>query len=137
MTGRNASLRHWAARALVALVFASNMYCAVSFIADPGAYTSAYQLSGAGAQAAVAGIGVAFSMWNVTYLPLIVFPYKFPVLFGVVIAQQVVGLAGETWIHSQLGASAAIASASILRFIVFDAVGLVLLIMACILTTRK
>lgn len=126
--------RHVIARILIVLVFASNMYCALSFFITPGAFTDAYQLSGEGARAAIAGIGVAFTMWNVTYLPLIVFPYRFKVLFVVVLVQQIIGLAGEAWIYQGLGLSQAILASSIMRFIIFDAIGLVLLLIAFVLS---
>ncbi|MBQ9069302.1 MAG: hypothetical protein IJ131_09665 [Eggerthellaceae bacterium] len=126
----------WISRALVVLVFASNMYCAISFVVNPASFVDAYQLSGEGARAAIAGIGIAFAMWNVTYIPLIVFPYKYRAVFGIVIAQQLVGLAGEIWIYQGLGLSQAILASSIMRFIVFDAVGLVLLIIAGVIALR-
>lgn len=129
--------REWVIRLLVFAVFASNMYCAITFFVNPGAYVDAYQLSGEGARAAISGIGIAFAMWNVTYVPLIVFPYKFSMLIWIVIAQQIIGLAGEIWIYSGLGLSQAIVASSIMRFVLFDTVGLVLLIIAGILTTGK
>ena len=129
--------KHVVTRLLVLLVFISNMYCAVMFFLNPGDYTAAFQISGEGAQTAIAGVGVAFAMWNVTYLPIIVFPYKFTMLFGVVVAQQIIGLAGETYLYLGLGPAQAIVASSIMRFIIFDAIGLVLLIIALTLSMRR
>ncbi len=129
--------RQWIARILVLAVFASNMYCALTFVLNPASFTGAYQITGPGAPSAIAGMGVVFAMWNATYPPVIALPDRFPVLFGVVIAQQVIGLAGESWIYSTLGPSQAILSASIMRFIVFDAIGLVLLAIACYLSFSR
>lgn len=133
----SSSAKQWIARILVLLVFASNMYCALSFFISPGAYVNAYQLSGEGANAAIAGIGVAFAMWNVTYIPLIIFPANFRFMFVIVIAQQIIGLAGETWIYMGFGLSQAVVASSVLRFIIFDSIGLVLLIIALVLIMRK
>ena len=129
--------KHVVTRLLVLLVFISNMYCAVMFFFNPGDYTAAFQISGEGAQTAIAGVGVAFAMWNVTYLPIIVFPYKFTMLFGVVVAQQIIGLAGETYLYLGLGPAQAIVASSIMRFIIFDTIGLVLLIIALTLSMRR
>ena len=129
--------KHVVTRLLVLLVFASNMYCAAMFFLNPGDFTAAYQLTGEGAQTVIAGMGVAFAMWNATYIPLIVFPYKFTLLFWVVLAQQIIGLAGETYLYMGLGPEQAILASSIMRFIIFDAVGLVLLIIASILSMRR
>lgn len=131
---KSTTTKHIIARILILLVFASNMYCAISFFLTPEAFTSAYQLSGEGAAAAIAGLGVAFAMWNVTYIPLIVFPYRFKVLFIVVLFQQIIGIAGETWIYQSLGISQALLASSIMRFIIFDAIGLVLLVIAFLLS---
>ncbi len=77
--------------------------------------------------AAVQGLGVAFLMWNATYPAVIVSPRRFRALGVVVIVQQFVGLVGETWILATLPAGHALLSASIERFIAFDALGLVLM----------
>ena len=129
--------KHVVTRLLLLLVFASNMYCALMFFLNPADYTAAYQLAGEGAEVAIAGMGVAFAMWNATYIPLIVFPYKFTILFWVVLAQQCIGLAGETYLYLGLGPAQAIVASSIMRFIIFDAVGLVLLIIALTLSMRR
>ena len=129
--------RIWAARALVALVFLVNVQCAVQFIAWPGDYTAAYQLEGASAPAVVQSIGICFLMWNVTYPPVIVQPHRFRVLFGVVLAQQLVGLVGETLLYLSLGPNLTVMAASIMRFIAFDAAGLVLLAIAFALSRTR
>ena len=77
--------------------------------------------------AAVRGLGVAFLMWNATYPAVIANPRRFRALYAVVLVQQAVGLAGESWILLSLPAGHAALAASIVRFIAFDAVGLVLM----------
>ena len=128
--------RIWIARVLVALVFAINVQCAVQFILWPGAYTAAYQVEGASAEAMVRTVGICFLMWNATYPPVFVHPDRYRVLFGVVIAQQLIGLVGESLLLASLQPGLEVLASSIVRFILFDAVGLVLLVAAFFLTRK-
>ena len=116
-----------AARVAVALVFALNVQCAVSFVLWPEAFVGGFELEGVPGAAAVRGLGVAFLMWNATYPAVIASPRRFRALFVVVLVQQAVGLAGESWILLSLPAGHAVLAAAIIRFIVFDAAGLVLM----------
>ena len=126
--------RIWITRVLVALVFAINVQCAVQFILWPGAYTAAYQVEGASAEVMVRTVGICFLMWNATYPPVFVHPDRYRVLFGVVIAQQLIGLVGESLLLTSLQPGLDVLASSIVRFIVFDAAGLVLLAVAFLLT---
>lgn len=116
-----------AARVAVALVFAVNVQCAASFVLWPEVFAGRFELAGVPGEAAVRGLGVAFLMWNATYPPVIANPRRFRALFAVVLVQQAVGLAGESWILLSLPAGHAVLAASIVRFIAFDAAGLVLM----------
>lgn len=123
------SAKQLIARFLYLCVFVSNMICIVAFIADPASYTSSYQVNGAaGAVAAIQGIGVAFAMWNVTYPFFILNRNDNKALALAIIVQQAVGLVGEIYIRSGLGPECAGLNESIVRFIWFDAGGLVLLL---------
>lgn len=122
--------RFVAARILVGIVFFVNVQCALQFVLWPEAYTAAYQLQGASAEAIVRSFGICFLMWNATYPPVIWRPDRYRVLFGVVLAQQAIGLVGESLLFFGLGPELAILAGSVLRFIVFDAAGLVLLAIA-------
>ena len=126
--------RIWIARVLVVLVFAIDVQCAVQFILWPDAYTAAYQVEGASAEAMVRTVGICFLMWNTTYPPVFVHPDRYRVLFGVVIAQQLIGLVGEALLLTSLQPGLEVLASSIVRFIVFDAAGLVLLAIAFLLT---
>ena len=129
--------RVWIARVLVALVFFINVQCAVQFIVWPQAYVAAYQVQGASAEAMVRTVGICFLMWNATYPPVIVRPNKYRVLFGVVVAQQVIGLVGEGLLLASLGEGLAMLASSIGRFVAFDAAGLVLLVIAFALSAAR
>lgn len=119
-------------RVVFAAVFAVNVQCALSFVFAPELYVGGFMLADAGqvGEVAVAGLGVAFLMWNATYPAFIVAPARFPVLGWVILAQQLIGLVGEFGLYSGLGAGFDALRASLLRFIVFDGAGLVLMAVA-------
>lgn len=137
MKGRQTNTRIWVARVLVALVFAINVQCALQFILWPGAYTGAYQVEGASAEVMVRTVGICFLMWNATYPPIIARPDRYRVLFGVVIAQQTIGLVGESLLLATLQPGLEILASSIMRFVIFDAAGLVLLAIAFALSKPR
>ena len=114
-------------RLALGLVFAWNVLCALEFILRPALYAPAFELDGAPGRAALQGFGVLFLMWNATYPPVIFQHQRQRTLFLVILAQQAIGLLGESWIWLQLPADHAAARSAILRFIAFDGAGLLLL----------
>lgn len=135
--GRRRDLPAIAARIAVAIVFLLNMQCALQFVLWPAAFAGAYELSGVAGEAAVRGLGVAFLMWNATYPAVIANPRRFRALYVVVLAQQAIGLAGESATLLSLSAGHDVLAASILRFIAFDAAGLVLMAAAFVWLTAS
>ena len=131
------SRRVWAARVAVALVLVSNLSAAIPYLLDPDRYVAAFELNGVAGAAMVRGLGVLFVMWSAAYLPLIAHPDRYPALFGVVLAQQVLGLAGETWILATLPPGHTALVAASVRFIAFDGAGLALLCLAFVLARRR
>ena len=127
----------WTVRIAFALVFVLNVQCALQFVLFPDAMTGAYELEGVAGRAAVQGVGIAFLMWNVTYPAFIAAPQRFRVLGWVILAQQAIGLAGETALLLTLPAGHATLSASIARFIAFDAAGLIVMAVAFALHVRR
>lgn len=130
----------WACRICFTLVFLLNIQCALSYLLFPADYTSGFQLSGIEGVVAVQGIGVAFLMWNATYPAFIVNPSRFKPLGFIILAQQLIGLVGESTIFFSLPATAPTIAASILRFILFDASGLILMAVsfaALLITSRR
>jgi hypothetical protein len=125
--------RVWAARAAVALVLASNLSAAVPYVLQPDSFASSYELTGAAGAAMVRGVGILFLMWCVAYVPVIARPDRHPALFSVIAVQQVIGLLGETWIVASLPVGHARLAATGLRFMIFDGVGLALLILGFML----
>lgn len=128
--GQDAAPRRatWAVRIAFFVVFVLNVQCAVVFLADPASYMTHYQLTGVPGMAAVRGLGIAFLMWNATYPAFIAAPNRWPVLGWVILAQQVIGLVGESLLLASLPAGYVVLAHGIRLFIVFDGCGLVLMV---------
>jgi hypothetical protein len=126
--------RKWLGRILIAIVFFINIQCAILFILWPGNYASGFELSGIVGGAYVRGTGLLFLMWNVPYAVALFDPVRHRVSLFEAIVMQSIGLLGETIILLTLGGSHTILASSLSRFILFDGMGLVLLVMAAIVT---
>lgn len=125
---RRVTAATWVVRLCFAFVFVVNVQCALGFALAPEAYMGAYELGGVPGRVATQGIGIAFLMWNCTY-PLVIWrPERHRALASVVLAQQVVGLVGESLIRATLPAGHDLLASSIDLFITFDAIGLVLMV---------
>ena len=122
---RRHRLSLWLARLVVGIVFFFNVTCALAFVAQPDRYAPGFEVSGVPGRVLVRGIGILFLMWNATYPPVLVRPDRHRTLFAVILAQQAIGLAGETWMWATLPTGHAALWATGLRFIAFDAAGLV------------
>ena len=121
----NRTVALWAARIVVAGVCAWNLSAAIPFVLNPSGYAPAFEVSGAGGEALVRGLGVAFLMWQVPFLPVISNPRRHRTCFLVILAMQLVGLAGEAWMLAGLPAGHDALRATGLRFLAFDGAGLV------------
>lgn len=137
MTSQPESGRVWAARIAVMLVLLGNLSAAIPYLLNPDRHAAAFELSGVAGAGMVRAIGILFLMWNATFPLVILHPGRHRSLFAVVLAQQVIGLAGEIWILASLPAGHAVLLATGLRFVAFDAVGLVLLVIAFVLSRRS
>lgn len=126
-TPRSVKIATWAVRLCFAFVFVVNVQCALGFAFAPEVYMGAYELSGVPGRVGIQGIGIAFLMRNCTY-PLVIWrPERHRALAGVVLIQQIVGLAGESAIRATLPTDHDLLASSIDLFITFDAVGLLLM----------
>jgi hypothetical protein len=119
------SIALWLARLAVGLVFLFNVECALAFIIRPASYSPSFEVSGVPGDVLVRGIGILFLMWNATYPPVLVKPDRNIILFGVILAQQVIGLMGESWMWLTLPEGHSTLRATAQRFVLFDGTGLI------------
>lgn len=117
-------------RVLIFLVLAMNLQCALTYILDPLPYVAPFELSGEPGRAAVIGIGILFVMWQVPYAFALVHPLRNRRSLLEAVLMQAIGLVGETLLLGSIPLAHPALRASILRFIIFDASGLLLLIVA-------
>lgn len=130
-------MRLWLVRLLIGVVLAWNVQAGTVFIISPVSFVRAYELSGIPGEAAVRGFGVFFLMWNVPYLYAFIDPVRFRLGLVFALWMQFIGLLGESYIYFTLSADHATLRASILRFILFDGAGLLLLALAFILNQNR
>ena len=120
--------RLWLARILISVVTVWNLQAALVFILWPGRFAPGFELSGVPGSAAVRGTGILFVMWNVPYLVALWHPQKYRLVLGMAVTMQLIGLLGETLLLLSLPDGHALLRTSILRFIIFDGGGLLLLL---------
>jgi hypothetical protein len=125
----------WAARLLIAIVLFWNLQAAFQFMLRPEAFAPAFQLEGVPGRAAVAGYGILFLMWQVPYVFALLHPVKFKVSLWSAFIMQSIGVVAESILLTTIPGEYQLLRASILRFIIFDGVGVPILLSA-LWTTR-
>ncbi len=122
----------WLARVVVATVCIWNLTAAIPFVLNPAGYVHSFELGGSdmAGQVMVRGLGVAFLMWQIPFLPVIWHPGRHRTCFLCVLGMQAVGLAGESLMLAGLEGGHATLRATGMRFVFFDAAGLVLMVLA-------
>jgi hypothetical protein len=118
------------ARGLIGAVIIFNLQAAVVFLLRPELYVPSFELQGAVGEAVLRGFGVLFLMWNIPYAVAVWNPIRNRVSLYEALGMQSIGLVGEGMIYLSLPAVHQLARASILHFITFDAMGLLLLLLA-------
>ena len=118
------------ARAAIGLVILWNLQAAFGFLFWPAHYIDSFELQGIAGVSALRGIGLLFLMWNVPYVVALWHPMRNRVSLYEALGMQTIGLIGEGLIFLTLPAVLGTLRASILRFILFDALGLILLVFA-------
>jgi hypothetical protein len=95
-----------------------------------------FQFAGVPGMAAVVGTGIFFLMWQVPYVFALTDPIRrFTSLLEAII-MQTVGLLGESFLYSKIDLTYTTLRSSIARFILFDGLGLALLIIAWAVATK-
>jgi hypothetical protein len=129
-------VRLWLSRGCIAIVFFVNVQCAAAFIVSPGAFAPSYELSGAVGAATIQAIGVLFLMWNVPYAMALWHPVRHCLSLWEAIIMQAIGVIGELLLLISLPGGHQVLHSSIERFILFDGMGLVLLLAAAFIVYR-
>ena len=118
------------ARILIGLVFLINIQCAGVFLFDPAAYMHGFGLDSVVGEQMVRAMGLLFIMWNVPYAFALANPIKYRISLIEAVIMQAIGLIGETSILLVGGPYPSPIENTIKRFILFDGVGFVFLLMA-------
>jgi hypothetical protein len=136
MAANKVDFHSWIARILIAVVVVWNLQCALAFLLNPGAFAPGFELSGIPGDAAVRGMAVLFVMWIIPYLVALWNPRRNRVSLWEALAMQGIGVIGESIILLTLSPGHAVLHASLLRFIAFDAAGVVVLAGAIFLARK-
>ena len=115
----------WPARFIVGAVFVLNVSCALAFLLRPDRYAPGFELTEVQGRIMVQAIGILFLMWNATYPLVVIHPHRYRTLFAVVLAQQAIGVVGETWLLTTLPVGHPALWTTGVRFIIFDGLGLI------------
>lgn len=116
------------ARGLIGVVIFFNLQAALVFLLWPQNYISAFELEGVIGEAMLRGLGVLFLMWNVPYAVALWNPIRYRISLYEALVMQTLGLVGESLIYATVPEIHSLVRGSIMRFIAFDAFGLILLI---------
>ncbi len=130
----NDSVRVWLGRLLIGYVLVVNVQSAIAFVAQPEAYAPGFELSGVAGTGMVRGMGILFLMWNVPYAVALSHPVKRRISLFEAIAMQAIGFFGETFLLVSFPTGHPAIVNSVGRFILFDGVGLAVLVIAAVIT---
>lgn len=126
----------WLARLALSLVFVVNLQCAMAFLFSPGRYVASFELSGVGGRIAVQGFGIFILLWIVPYPVAIYHPCRHILSFAYTVIAQAVGTFAETVLLLTLPPGHPALQATGLRFILFDGVGFLLLLVPFVMVYR-
>ncbi len=122
---------------MIGTVTAWNLQAAFAFITAPSQFSSGFELSGFPGTTAIRGIGILFLIWNIPYVFAAWNPVKNNHSLKETVFMQAIGLLGECGIYITLSQDHLLLQASILRFVIFDGMGLVMLIAAYYMVRMK
>jgi hypothetical protein len=124
------STRLLLSRLAISLVFLWNIQCAFVFLLWPGRYAAAFELSGVPGEVVLQSVGILFMMWNIPYAVALWNPARYRISLYEATAMQTLGVIGEIVIWLGLPSGYTVLQASLLRFLAFDVIGLILLLLA-------
>lgn len=112
-----------------------NIQAGFDFYFHPQKYSYAYELIGTPGNIAISGFGLLFLMWNIPYAFALWNPIKNWISLIQAVLMQLIGCVGEIALIFQIPENQyLLLRSSMLRFILFDSVGLLLLLIAFFLT---
>ena len=120
-------------RLMIAAVMLMNLQAAFLFMLRPGDFSFGFEMTGVAGEAMLQGMGLLFLMWNIPYIFAAIHPTRNFVSLVEAVIMQFVGVAGETLLLMGLQGDHPLIEASVLRFIIFDGAGWVVLIIALLL----
>ncbi len=129
--------RIWLARILIGLVFFFNVQCALVFLFSAPDYAPSFELSGAAGEGMVRGLGLLFLMWNVPYAVALWQPARYRLSLFEAVVMQAIGYFGETALWFTFSGDHFLLRSSIERFMLFDGSGLLLLLLAAWMVSRR
>jgi hypothetical protein len=123
-------LRLWLARALIAFVLIDNVQASILFLLQPDTYAPAFELSGVAGAGMIRGLAILFLMWNVPYVVALSHPLKQRTSLIEALVMQAIGFFGETLLLLGFPSGHPVLADSVGRFILFDGIGLGVLVIA-------
>jgi hypothetical protein len=127
----------WVGRILIGWVLITNIQCAILFILFPGSFVQSFELTGVAGNAAIRGFGILFLMWNVPYVLALIQPRKFRLSLLEAVGMQAIGFIGETALLLFFPPGHPYIRETVSRFIIFDGIGLILLLLSAWITLDK
>lgn len=118
------------------MVLAMNLQCAFAFLVTPQGFAPSFELSGVVGESMIRGMGVLFLMWNIPYIFAFIHPVRYKTSLLEAMLMQFTGFAGESLIWLSLPLQHEIVRSSILRFMIFDGAGFIVLVIAWIVLSR-
>jgi hypothetical protein len=112
----------------IAIVIFLNLQCAILFLFSPLQYAFAFELTGVPGDTAIRGFGILFIMWNVPYVVALINPLRHRMSYMQAVVMQSIGFIGESFLLFTIPSAYYVLQSSIQRFILFDGIGLILLI---------
>ena len=123
-------IKAWVARVLIGLVLLDNFQAAILFLVIPTRIAPDFGLSGVAGQATIQGIGLLFLMWCVPYFIATLDPMRHKVSLIECLIMEGIALVGETVLLALLPEHISTLVSSVERFIFFDGIGVILLVLA-------
>ncbi len=127
----------WMGRLFIAVVLFWNLQCAIYFILSPKEFSYSFELSGTPGITAITGYGILFLMWQVPYVFALIHPLRYRISLIEAIIMQFIGVTAESLLLFKTPHDFALLRSSIVRFIVFDGAGVVILLFAYFITRKR